>query len=164
MTTLRELFAIDQPVNDLLIEYEQDLKHKYGTIEPTSGARRLVAAAANAGVRLVLVTSAPRSLAQVFLAGADLDHAFVGIVSGEDGPVKPDPAPYLSALDRAGVQADCALAVEDAPAGVRSAVAAGILVVGVSASSERAAALRAAGAGFVFADLHELRAALGLGA
>lgn len=68
---------------------------------------------------------------------------------------KPDPAVYLHALDLLGVSAQEAVAVEDAVAGVRSAVGAGIWTIGNLAfvpapeRAERAAALRAAGAGAV---------------
>ncbi|HWR86025.1 MAG TPA: HAD-IA family hydrolase, partial [Rhodoglobus sp.] len=52
------------------------------------------------------------------------------VVSAEDVPVgKPDPAPYLLAADRLGVDpADC-LVFEDAVAGMRSGLAAGARVV-----------------------------------
>jgi len=65
---------------------------------------------------------------------------------------KPDPAVYRLALARLGLGAEEAVAVEDAASGVRSAVAAGITVVGITAFVPederlvRAADLRAAGA------------------
>jgi HAD superfamily hydrolase (TIGR01509 family) len=156
VATLRDRHNLAEPVDQLLSEYQSDLESLYGTIEPTVGARELVGLARTAGARLVLVTSAPRSFAAAFLVGTRLADAFAAIVSREDGPVKPDPAPYLAALRLAQAEPSRVLVVEDAPAGVRAAVAAGLPVVGVATSSARADALRAAGAERVVTDLHGL--------
>jgi beta-phosphoglucomutase-like phosphatase (HAD superfamily) len=65
---------------------------------------------------------------------------------------KPDPAVYLHACAQLGIPAAAGLAVEDAVAGVRSAVAAGcpavgnVLFVAEAERAERAAALLHAGA------------------
>jgi HAD superfamily hydrolase (TIGR01509 family) len=160
VVTLRERHGLAEPVERLVRDYQLGLENAYRMIEAAPGAYELVGAARAAGTRLVLVTSAPRALAAAFLAGAGLADAFAGIVSGEDGPVKPDPAPYRAALRLAGAEPGRALVVEDAPAGVRAAGAAGLAVVGVAASAERADALRAAGAEHIVADLHELAGAL----
>lgn len=45
---------------------------------------------------------------------------------------KPHPEPYLIALDRAGVAPEEAIVIENAPLGVRSAVAAGITTIAVN--------------------------------
>jgi HAD superfamily hydrolase (TIGR01509 family) len=45
---------------------------------------------------------------------------------------KPHPEPYLMGLEKAGVQAGEAIVIENAPLGVRSAVAAGIFTVAVN--------------------------------
>jgi beta-phosphoglucomutase-like phosphatase (HAD superfamily) len=82
---------------------------------------------------------------------------------------KPDPAVYRHAGERFGVQGDEALAVEDSPSGVRSAVAAGFPVVGMlqfvapAERAERTAALRAAGALDVVVSWHEVADLLGAG-
>jgi HAD superfamily hydrolase (TIGR01509 family) len=157
---LRRRHELPEPLEQLTHEYEQGLEQTYGEVGPLAGARELVETARAAGLQLVLVTSAQRALAEAFLARAGLREAFAGIVAGDTGPVKPDPAPYRAALAVAGADPARALAVEDAPAGVASAVAAGIDVVAVSGSPARADALRAAGARRVVADLHELAAAL----
>jgi beta-phosphoglucomutase-like phosphatase (HAD superfamily) len=79
---------------------------------------------------------------------------------------KPDPAVYLHAGAVLGVSGDRALAVEDAPAGVQSAVAAGFSTVGnlvfVAAEErdQRARALRDAGATAVIDSWWELLALL----
>lgn len=157
---LREQHGLTESIERLEHDYQSGLESAYRTIAAAPGAYELVNAARASGARLVLVTSAPRAFASAFLAGSGLADSFVGIVSGEDGPAKPDPAPYQAALRLARAEPERALVVEDAPAGVRAAAAAGLAVVGVSASTERAHALRAAGADYVVADLHELAGAL----
>ena len=55
------------------------------------------------------------------------------MVTGDDVRYgKPNPEPYLMALKKAGVNADEALVVENAPLGVRAAVAAGIRTIAVN--------------------------------
>ncbi|MFL5222366.1 MAG: HAD family hydrolase, partial [Microvirga sp.] len=44
---------------------------------------------------------------------------------------KPDPLPYLTALERLGIKAEEAVAFEDSPSGMRAAKAAGLFSFGV---------------------------------
>jgi beta-phosphoglucomutase-like phosphatase (HAD superfamily) len=82
---------------------------------------------------------------------------------------KPDPAVYVAALAAMGAQAPRAVAVEDAVAGVRSAVGAGVPVVGNLAfvpedqRVERERQLIAAGAEVVVAGWRELGVLIGAG-
>ena len=57
---------------------------------------------------------------------------------------KPSPAIYLHALERAGIGPQDAVAIEDSPSGVRSAVAAGIPVTGFIGGTHIPTAQRAA--------------------
>ena len=55
------------------------------------------------------------------------------MVTGDDVRYgKPNPEPYLMALQKAGISADEAIVVENAPLGVRAAVAAGIKTIAVN--------------------------------
>jgi HAD superfamily hydrolase (TIGR01509 family) len=55
------------------------------------------------------------------------------IISGDDvAEGKPSPAPYQLALQKLGVPAGEALAIEDSESGVRSATAAGVRVLRLS--------------------------------
>lgn len=57
---------------------------------------------------------------------------FDAIVSAEDVTgTKPDPEPYLLALEKLSVPADRAVVVENAPLGVQAAKAAGLRVIAV---------------------------------
>ncbi|MFD5193170.1 HAD family hydrolase [Streptomyces sp. NPDC058357] len=61
-----------------------------------------------------------------------LSDTFSSKVTAEDtGRTKPDPAPYLAAADRLGLDPAACVAVEDTPTGVASARAAGCSVLAV---------------------------------
>ena len=86
------------------------------------GAAELLA---RAGVPLGLVTSANTEWARTCL-GELLDMFTVVITRDDVTNGKPHPEPYLVACQRLGVEAGDCVAVEDAPAGVASARAAGV--------------------------------------
>ncbi len=86
------------------------------------GAAELVA---RAGVPLALVTSANTAWARTCL-GELLDHFDVVVTRDDVTNGKPHPEPYLLACERLDVAAAGCVAVEDAPAGVASALAAGV--------------------------------------
>ena len=69
---------------------------------------------------------------EITLEAAGLGDAFELIIAKEDvARVKPAPDGYLLALDRLGLKADVAIALEDSPTGIASAKAAGVRVVAV---------------------------------
>ncbi len=77
-------------------------------------------------LELALITSSSRPVVDRILK-TELRQRFSAIVTGdevENG--KPDPEPYLTGLDKLGLRKDDCLAVENAPAGIRSAKAAGL--------------------------------------
>ena len=69
---------------------------------------------------------------------------------------KPDPEPYLMALEKSGLQADEAIVVENAPLGVRSAKGAGIFTVAVNTGILKDEDLWDAGADVVLPDMAAL--------
>ena len=110
------------------------------------------------GVKTALV-SASRNADEVLsiAAAADLfDERVDGVVAGEMNlPGKPDPATFLEAARRLGVEPSRAAVVEDALAGVAAGRAGGFgLVVGVARAGQHDA-LRHAGADVVVADMAE---------
>jgi len=81
--------------------------------------------------RVAIVTSGGVRLASSRIAAAGLPTPAV-VVTADDVTVgKPDPAPYLMGAKLLGFPPDRCLVVEDAPAGVISARAAGCPVIGV---------------------------------
>ena len=73
---------------------------------------------------------------------------------------KPDPEPYLMALEKAGLQANEAIVVENAPLGVRSAKGAGIFTIAVNTGILKDDDLWQAGADVVLPDMAALLALL----
>ena len=107
---------------------------------------------------LGVVTGRPRRDALRFLDRSGLRECFKVLVTMEDAPLKPDPAPVRLALTRLGVER--AWMVGDTPDDVRAARRAGAVPIGIVApghpSSEMRHALREAGAGRVLDGLGEL--------
>lgn len=86
-----------------------------------------------------LVTSAPRALALVRLDLCGIEVPRVVVAAEDVVNGKPDPEPYLSAAQQLGVDpADC-IVFEDAPAGIRAGLAAGMRVVVVGATDDESA-------------------------
>lgn len=102
-------------------------------VEWRPGAAELLHAVRSAGVATALVTSTERALAEVALQTLGRHHFDVVVCGDEVTATKPDPAPYLSAVAALGVAAEACVAIEDSPAGVASAYAAGVTVLAVPA-------------------------------
>jgi HAD superfamily hydrolase (TIGR01509 family) len=100
------------------------------------GARALVRALRDAGARLAIVSGARRAEIDAVLDAAALRGDFEAVVAAEDvARGKPDPEGYRLALARLQAAAGTALdavAIEDAPAGLRAARAAGLRCVGLA--------------------------------
>jgi len=73
------------------------------------------------------------------------------VVGSELARAKPDPLPYIQALQRTGARASNSVAFEDSPSGIRAAAAAGLAVVGLATTLGRPA-LMAAGASIAAND------------
>lgn len=98
------------------------------------------------GFALAVGSSAPRENLDLVLDGADIRRFFEGVVDGsqvERG--KPAPDVFLRAADTLGLHPHRCAVIEDAPAGITAAVAAGCVPIGV-ATTHSVAQLTAAGA------------------
>jgi len=120
------------------------------------GAPALLAALAADGFRLAIGSSGPPENVRVVLehlSGANVIEAAVDGRQVTRG--KPHPEVFLKAAEKLGVPpARCAV-IEDAPAGIRAARAAGMAAVGLSGTVDRPA-LQRAGAHVVVDSLREL--------
>lgn len=124
---------------------------------PTRGAAELLRHAAARGLPRAVVTNAPRANAEKALAALGLAELLpMLVIAGELARSKPDPLPYLTALERLGASAGKTVAFEDSLSGVQAAVAAGLAVIGITTglSAER---LLAAGAIFAVEDFRDPR-------
>ncbi|MCU7822357.1 HAD family hydrolase [Kitasatospora sp. DSM 101779] len=100
-------------------------------VVPRPGALDLLAALRTAEVPTALVSASPRRVVDLVL-GAIGDRWFTTTLAAEDTErTKPDPDPYLAAAARLGLDPAACIAVEDSPAGVASAAAAGCAVLAV---------------------------------
>lgn len=122
---------------------------------PMPGAKELLAKVQAAGLTPVLVTgSGQRSLLE------RLEKEFPGVFS-KDRMVtafdvkhgKPNPEPYLKGLEKAGVKPCQAMVVENAPLGVKAAVAAGVFTVAVNTGPIPDKQFRKAKADLIFPDM-----------
>jgi HAD superfamily hydrolase (TIGR01509 family) len=106
--------------------------------QPVPGAAQSVRRLADAGLRIALCSSAPRRHIHAALEQLGIAALVEVIVSGAELPRgKPDPLPYLETLRLLDLDATAAFAVEDALAGVRSAHAAGLFVIGIGPDAQR---------------------------
>ncbi len=111
-----------------------------GPIEPLDGARELIAAAREGGWSVGLASQSLAEWVAVTLRACGLKSAFDVEINGNDvANGKPAPDIYLRAASLLGVAPARCVAVEDAPAGVQSAAAAGMLVVQSRQASTAAA-------------------------
>ena len=93
------------------------------------GARELLTRLTELGAPWAIVTSANALLVRARLGAAGLPTPPV-VVTADDVPLgKPDPACYLLAAARLGVDPARCVVVEDVPAGLRAGLAAGARVV-----------------------------------
>ncbi|MFZ5961755.1 HAD family hydrolase [Thalassococcus sp. BH17M4-6] len=119
---------------------------------PTPGLLPLLDRADDMGWPVAVVTNAPRRNARAMLAAIGLADRFATVIIGDEcARGKPDPAPYLAAMQALKVTAHQSIAFEDSPSGVKAAKAAGARTIGLRSSLDDAA-LRAAGADASIAD------------
>jgi HAD superfamily hydrolase (TIGR01509 family) len=87
-------------------------------------------AALEGRVRMAMVTGCHRDQLKLKHDTGELLNFFEVIVTGdESAKSKPDPEPYLMAIDELGVEKSGCLAVEDSQRGLAAALAAGIACV-----------------------------------
>ncbi|MFG2822060.1 HAD family hydrolase [Kitasatospora sp. NPDC048365] len=100
-------------------------------VVPRPGALALLTELRDAAVPTALVSASPRRVVDLVLDTLGT-HWFTTTLAAEDTPAtKPDPAPYLAAAARLGLDPATCVAVEDTPTGVASAHAAGCAVLAV---------------------------------
>ncbi|MGP7960562.1 HAD-IA family hydrolase [Sanguibacter sp. A247] len=101
------------------------------------GAAAFIARLVELGVPVALVTSAPRDLAVARMGVSGVAVPLVTVTSDDVTDGKPHPEPYLRGAELLGVPIEQCLVLEDADAGITSALVAGarVLVVGAHESS-----------------------------
>ena len=127
---LRWLGRVDEAIVRARIErYVERARDGSTVTEDVRAAVRLAAGRVPVGI----VSAATREEIDAVLDAAGLSELFALVVSSEDVTRgKPDPQPYELAVERLGLPAADVIAFEDTEAGVASAKAAGLHVVGVT--------------------------------
>jgi sugar-phosphatase len=123
-----------------------------GALRAIAGARECIEAAP----RWAIATSGGRELALGRLRAVGHPIPDVFVTADDITRGKPHPEPYLKAAEKLGAEPDQCLVIEDAPAGIEAARAAGMRVVAVT-TSHAAAQLAAADA--VYDSMDEVRRA-----
>jgi HAD superfamily hydrolase (TIGR01509 family) len=155
MDLLPHLSATEQA--DFIERKEAEFRHRADSLTPLSGVLDVIDWADQVKLMKAVVTNAPRENAKFMLSALHLEHAFNTVVVADDLPLgKPDPLPYQEALHRLQIAPTETIAFEDSPSGIRSAVAAGILTVGI-ASTHDAEELRQLGTTLVVSDFTDPR-------
>ena len=138
--------------NEALVAAVQPVRNVVPAVEEISG---------RVAGRIACCSGADRWKVEMQLAKCGLLPFFDGrIFSGHEMPrSKPHPDVYLAAMEQLGVLPARCVVIEDTVTGASAGVAAGCTVWGYSppeAGHDTAAALRAAGAALVFADMADL--------
>ncbi|SCZ04825.1 HAD family hydrolase [Microvirga guangxiensis] len=124
-------------------------------LNPLDGLIDLLDWAEAQGIKIALVTNAPRLNAEHMLDVLGITERFpVQITIDQVARGKPDPLPYLTALERLGVRAEEAIAFEDSPSGMKAAKGAGIYSFGVL-TGLKAEEMLAVGADATLADFRD---------
>jgi len=104
-----------------------------GVIPATEGAERLLDDVAGAGIALGIATTGSRQWVDPLVDRLFGLERFAAVVTGDEvAHRKPDPEAYLLALDRLGIGAEEAVAVEDSGPGWAAADRAGLACVVVA--------------------------------
>ena len=133
----REQYFRDTFGKDFQIDKFQEMNKKYfyeivdnEGIALKPGVKELMEDAKRRGLKIGLATSSSQEYARGILNKVDVWKYFDGGVFGDQvTKAKPDPEIYLLACGKVGVTPNEALALEDAPAGIRSASSAGMRVI-----------------------------------
>ncbi|WNF31020.1 HAD-IA family hydrolase [Streptomyces sp. C11-1] len=99
------------------------------------GARALLDRLVRDGVPAALVSAFPRRVVDTVLRALGGEVFRTTVADGESDRSKPFPDPYLKAATRLGLPPGACLAVEDSPAGVAAAEAAGCRVLAVPSAA-----------------------------
>lgn len=163
-STINELYQrtfqrdATQEEKQAIYQEKADLFNVYNDGAPMTGATEVLKEVEASGLqRLVVTGSGQHSLID------KLNHTYPGhfdrekMVTAFDVKYgKPHPEPYLMGLQKAGVRANEAFVVENAPMGVEAAVAANIFTIAVNTGPLPDKVLLDAGADLLYPDMTSL--------
>ncbi|MFB2833199.1 HAD family hydrolase [Floridanema evergladense] len=108
------------------------------SLKPLAGVEKIINWTKEQGLKMGLVTNAPRKNVDFMLANLELTEIFDRLFVAEEDVIegKPDPAIYKLALEWLNITPELALVFEDSPSGIRSAVGAGIRTIGIASTHD----------------------------
>ena len=143
-TSLRMLLAENIPeeiVAKYLMEIDeefQEILRNAKDVGPAPGLPEFLDTIKNAGFKTALATSAPPGNVELTLDKTNLREYFDLILDKTDVTNgKPNPEVYLNTVSLLGVEKDRCVVFEDSRAGIKSAISAGLRVIGVTTSHSR---------------------------
>lgn len=128
---LKDKYALNQSVDELVAEYEHIVSLAYETnMVLFPWALEVLQKHKNAGKRLAIVTSAPVPFVEQILESNGISGLFEMNFGSRYGELaKPHPAIYLRALNEMNLLPEEVIAIEDSSNGLESAQSAGITTI-----------------------------------
>lgn len=109
----------------LLLEHYGQAICEYSYMYP--GAVEAIETLLARGDRVGICTNKPEGLAETLMQALEVRHLFGSLIGADTLPVrKPDPAPYVEAVQRAGGNPGCSLLIGDTETDRKTAAAAGV--------------------------------------
>jgi beta-phosphoglucomutase-like phosphatase (HAD superfamily) len=136
---MREVFERDMPADEAVAfihEKEAIYRELFAPVfTEVAGFRRFAADAMNRGLRVGVGTAGDQHNISFTFKHLAMDRAPHAVVGGDEGfSGKPEPAIFLEAARRLGVEASRCMVFEDAPFGIEAARRAGMRAVAVCTS------------------------------
>jgi HAD superfamily hydrolase (TIGR01509 family) len=120
---------VDDSIAKKISKRKKEIFKEIQNSRPISGARELLDDLRNCSCLKLLVTGSAKQEIQSILNENIGSNKFDLVITGEDleeGQGKPDPAPFLKALERMNLSPSETVVVENSPLGVEAAAKAGI--------------------------------------
>jgi HAD superfamily hydrolase (TIGR01509 family) len=120
-------------INDLATATDEKVKHFFNScefIEPMPGAEGLLIFLLEKNIKLALASSSTLEIIEVILRKTGLKRYFSVVVDSEmAGAGKPNPAIFLMAAQKLGVQPENCVVIEDSFNGIAAALNAGMFCI-----------------------------------
>jgi len=105
----------------------------YKHLTPMPGLLRLIQELKARRFRIAVATSAPKANASLILKTLKLEHELAALVTEEDVEEgKPDPEIFLKAAEKCLASPENCIVIEDSPAGIKAAKAAGMKAIALT--------------------------------
>jgi HAD superfamily hydrolase (TIGR01509 family) len=149
--------AGDEKAQAISVEHAALYKSRLDEVRPVRGAGELMRKLSDAGLRVVVSTSAHKDVAERLIGVTGAEDTVSAVVHAQDVErSKPDPEPVRDALGKAGLSADQAIFIGDTVWDVLAARGAGVECVALRSGGIDTASLMDAGARVVYKDCDEV--------